>query len=100
GQRFYVDNRPGAGGNIASAEVAKSAPDGYTIMVVSTGVMVNMNLDAHVPSDAVKDFAPITMVAYSPNAIMVNPSLPVSSVKELIELIRANPNKYSFAGPG
>ncbi len=100
GQRFYVDDRPGAGSNIASAEVAKAVPDGYTITVVSTGFMVNMSLYAHVPYDAVKDFTPITMVAYSPNVIVVNPSLPANSVKELIELIKANPNKYSFAGPG
>jgi tripartite-type tricarboxylate transporter receptor subunit TctC len=100
GQQFYVDDRPGAGSNIASAEVAKAVPDGYTIMVVSTGFMVNMSLYAHVPYDAVKDFTPITMVAYSPNIIVVNPSLSANSVKELIELITANPNKYSFAGPG
>jgi hypothetical protein len=62
--------------------------------------MVNMSLYAHVPDDAVKDFAPITMVAYSPNVLLVNPSVPAKSVKELIELIKANPNKYSFAGPG
>lgn len=100
GQQFYVDNRPGAGSNIASAEVAKAAPDGYTIIVVSTGFMVNMSLYAHVPYDAVKDFAPITMVAYSPNVVLVNRSVPASNVRELIELIKANPNKYSFAGPG
>ena len=100
GQRFYVDNRSGAGSNIASAEVAKAPPDGYTITVVSTGFMVNMSLDAHVPYDAVKDFAPVTMVAYSPNVIRDQSLLPANSVKELIELIKANPNKYSFAGPG
>jgi tripartite-type tricarboxylate transporter receptor subunit TctC len=100
GQQFFVDDRPGAGSNIASAEAAKSAPDGYTIIVVSTGFMVNMSLYANVPYDAVKDFAPITMVAYSPNVIEVNPSVPAKNIKELIELIRANPGKYSFAGPG
>jgi len=100
GQQFYVEDRPGAGSNIASAEVAKATPDGYTIMVVSTGFMVNMSLYANVPYDAIKDFAPITMVAYSPNLILVNPSVPAKSVKELIELIKANPGKYSFAGPG
>ena len=100
GQQFYVDDKPGAGGNIANAEAAKAAPDGYTLAVVSTGFMVNMSLYAHVPYDAVKDFAPVTMVAYSPNIIAVNPSVPAKSVKELIELIKANPNKYSFAGPG
>src|SRR3974390_2531028 len=75
GHRFYVDNSPGARRNIANAEVAKAAPDGYTITVVSTGFMVNMSLYTHVPYDAVKDFAPITMVAYSPNVIAVNPSV-------------------------
>jgi len=100
GQQFYVDDKPGAGGNIANAEVAKATPDGYTLAVVSTGFMVNMSLYAKVPYDAVKDFAPITMVAYSPNVIVVNPSVPAKSVKELIALIKANPSKYSFAGPG
>ncbi len=100
GQQFYVDDKPGAGGNIANAEVAKAAPDGYTIAVVSTGFMVNMSLYAKVPYDAIKDFAPITMVAYSPNVLVVNPKVEAKSVKELIALIKANPGKYSFAGPG
>jgi tripartite-type tricarboxylate transporter receptor subunit TctC len=100
GQQFYVDDKPGAGGNIANAEVAKAAPDGYTLAVVSTGFMVNMSLYAKVPYDAVKDFAPITMVAYSPNVLVVNPKVEAKSVKELIALIKANPGKYSFAGPG
>jgi tripartite-type tricarboxylate transporter receptor subunit TctC len=100
GQQFLVENKPGAGSNIASAEAAKAAPDGYTLTVVSTGFMVNMSLYAHVPYDAVKDFTPITMVAYSPNVIAVNPSVPAKSIKELIALIKANPGKYSFAGPG
>jgi tripartite-type tricarboxylate transporter receptor subunit TctC len=100
GQQFYVDDKPGAGGNIANAEGAKAASDGYTLTMVSTGFMVNMSLYAKVPYDAVKDFAPITMVAYSPNVIAVHPSVPARSVKELIDLIKANPGKYTFAGPG
>ena len=63
GQQFYVDDKPGASSNIANAEGAKAAPDGYTLVVVSTGFMVNMSLYAKVPYDAVKDFAPITKVA-------------------------------------
>jgi tripartite-type tricarboxylate transporter receptor subunit TctC len=100
GQQFYVENKPGAGSNIASAEVAKAPPDGYTLSVVSTGFMVNMSLYASVPYDAVKDFAPITMVAFSPNVISVHPPIPAKTVKELVELIKANPGKYTFAGPG
>src|SRR5579871_5329926 len=100
GQQFYVDDHPGAGGNIASAEAAKATPDGYTLIVVSTGFMVNMSLYANVPYDAVKDFAPITMVAYSPNVLVVNPSVPAKNVSELIALIKSSPGKYTFAGPG
>ena len=62
--------------------------------------MVNMSLYAKVPYDAVKDFAPVTLVAYSPNVVIVNPSVPAKDIKELVQLIRDNPGKYSFAGPG
>jgi len=86
--------------NSLRGQLAEFGLIGYTIMVVSTGFMVNMSLYANVPYDAIKDFAPITMVAYSPNLILVNPSVPAKSVKELIELIKANPGKYSFASPG
>jgi tripartite-type tricarboxylate transporter receptor subunit TctC len=100
GQQFYVENVGGAGGNTAAGQVARSAPDGYTIHIVSTGFMVNMTLYAKVPYDAVKDFAPVTLVAYSPNVVVVNPSVPAKDIKELVQLIRDNPGKYSFAGPG
>jgi len=100
GQQFYVENLTGAGGNTASAQVARAAADGYTIMVVSTGFMVNMTLYARVPYDAVKDFAPVTLVAFSPNVVVVNPSVGAKTIPELVQLIRDNPGKYSYAGPG
>jgi tripartite-type tricarboxylate transporter receptor subunit TctC len=100
GQQFYIENVPGAGSNTASGMVAKATPDGYTLLVISTGFLVNPSLYAKVPYDAVKDFAPITLVAASPNVVSVNPSVPAKTVQELIALIRANPGKYSFAGPG
>jgi tripartite-type tricarboxylate transporter receptor subunit TctC len=99
-QQFYVENIPGAGGNTASGQVARAAADGYTILVISTGFMVNMSLYAKVPYDAVKDFAPVTLVAYSPNVVVVNPSVPAKTIPELVQLIKDNPGKYSFAGPG
>lgn len=100
GQQFFVENIGGAGGNTASGQVARATPDGYTIMVISTGFVVNPSLYAKVPYDAVKDFAAITLVAVSPNVVVVNPSVPAKSLPELVQLIRANPGKYSFAGPG
>lgn len=100
GQQVYVENVAGAGGNIGTAQAAKAAPDGYTILVVSTGFMVNPSLYAKgVPYDPVKDFAPITLVAASPNVITVHPSVPAKTGKELIALIKDNPGKYSFAQP-
>src|SRR3974390_1740211 len=72
-QQLYVENVAGAGGNIPSGMVAKAAPDGYTLLVISTGFLVNPSLYAKVPYDAVKDFAPITLVAASPNVVSVNP---------------------------
>jgi tripartite-type tricarboxylate transporter receptor subunit TctC len=100
GKQFYVVNQPGAGGNTASGMVAQAPGDGYTLMGVSTGFVVNPSLFAKVPYDPVKDFAPITIVAVSPNVISVTPSVPAKTIKELIELIKANPGKYTFAAPG
>jgi tripartite-type tricarboxylate transporter receptor subunit TctC len=98
--QFYIENLAGAGGNIASGVVAKAPPDGYTLLVISTGFVVNPSLYAQVPYDAVKDFAPITLVAASPNVMSINPSVPAQTVQELIALIKANPGKFSYAGPG
>ena len=90
---------PGAGGNTGTAQVAKAPADGYTLLVISTGFMVNPSLYARVPYDPVKEFAPVTLIAASPNVLVVNPEVPAKSVKELIALIQANPGKYSYAQP-
>jgi tripartite-type tricarboxylate transporter receptor subunit TctC len=99
GQQVYTENIPGAGGNTGVAMAARSPPDGYTMLVVSTGFIVNPSMYAKIPYDPVKDFAPITLVAASPNVISVNPDVPAKSMKELIDLVKANPGKYSFAQP-
>ncbi len=99
GQQIVVENVPGAGGNTGVAMAAKAAPDGYTILVVSTGFIVNPSMYAKVPYDPINGFAPVTLVAASPNIISVNLDVPAKSLKELIELIKANPGKYSFAQP-
>src|SRR3979490_3312703 len=100
GQQFYVENIGGAGGNTASGQVARVTPDGYTIMAISTGFLGSPGLYAKVPYDAVKDFAAVTLVAVSPNVVVVNPSVPAKTLPELVQLIRDNPGKYSYAGPG
>jgi tripartite-type tricarboxylate transporter receptor subunit TctC len=100
GQQFFVENIGGAGGNTAAGQVARVTPDGYTIMAVSTGFVVNPSLYAKVPYDPVKDFAPVTLVAVSPNVVVVNPQVPAKTLPELVQLIRDNPGKYGFAGPG
>jgi tripartite-type tricarboxylate transporter receptor subunit TctC len=99
GQQVYTENMPGAGGNTGVATAARAAADGYTMLVVSTGFMVNPSMYAKVPYDPVKDFAPITLVAASPNVVSVHPSFPATTLKELIELVKAHPGKYSFAQP-
>jgi len=99
-QQFYVENHPGAGGNIGMMQVARSAPDGYTILVASSSYTVNPSLYAKNPYDAFKDFAPITLAAASPNILVVNADVPAKTVKELIALMKADPGKYSIANPG
>jgi tripartite-type tricarboxylate transporter receptor subunit TctC len=97
GQSVIVENKPGAGGNIGAEYVAKSAPDGYTVVMGALSThAVNPSLYPKMPFDAQKDFAPITLVAVTPNVLVVNPSLPVHSVKELIAYAKANPGKLSF----
>src|SRR2546430_16787329 len=90
----------GAGGNLAMGAAAKAPPDGYTILFVSSSYTVNPSLYVKAPYDPDKDFAPVTKAAGSPNGLFVHPDIPARSVKELVELLRANPGKYTFASPG
>ncbi len=100
GQQFYIENLAGAGGNIAMGAAARAPADGYTILFASSSYNVNPSLYAKPPYDPDKDFAPVTMAGASPNGLFVNPAIPAKSVQELIELIKANPGKYTFASPG
>ena len=99
-QQFYVEDHAGAGGNIGMTQVARSAPDGYTILVASSSFIVNPSFYAHNPYDPYKDFVPVTLAVDSPNALFVHPSVPAKTVKELIALMKADPGKYPIANSG
>jgi tripartite-type tricarboxylate transporter receptor subunit TctC len=99
-QQFYIENKPGAGGNIGMTQVARSTPDGYTLLVASSSFTVNPSLYAKNPYDPFKDFQPVTLAAASPNILVVHPDVPAKTVKELIDLVKANPGKYNIANPG
>ena len=100
-QNVVVENRAGASGNVGAAHVAKAAPDGYTLFFATGGTHgVNPSLYKNPGYDAVKDFAPVVWATLSPNIIVVHPSFPAKSVRELIDLAKANPGKYSSAAPG
>jgi len=101
GQAVVVDNRPGAAGNIGSDLVAKSAPDGYTLLMGTVGThAINPSLYSKMPYDHVKDFAPVVLVAGVPNVLVVNPTLPVNSVADLIKLAKDKPGQINFASSG
>jgi tripartite-type tricarboxylate transporter receptor subunit TctC len=102
GQPFLVENRPGAGTNIANELVAKSPPDGYTLLCTTPALAINMALYAKLPFDAQRDFVPVSVFSESPNVLVVNAKLPVANVRELIEMARKSPGKlnYSSAGVG
>jgi tripartite-type tricarboxylate transporter receptor subunit TctC len=101
GQPVVVENRTGAGGNIAAEHVARSAPDGYTLLMGSIGThAVNVSLFAKLPFDPVKDFAPVAHVLEAEGLLVVHPSVPINSVAELIAHARANPGKLTFASAG
>jgi len=100
GQHFYVENQPGAGGNLGMGAGARAASDGYTVVVVSTSYVVNPSLYAKIPYDPFKDFAPVTLAAATPNVLLIHPSIPANSVKELIVFLKENNGKYSYAHSG
>jgi tripartite-type tricarboxylate transporter receptor subunit TctC len=100
GSQFYVENIGGAGGNIGAGRAAQAAPDGYTILVNGANQVVNPALYPSVPYDPFKDFDSVTVAVTSAAVLTIHPSLPARSVKELVELIKASPGKYSYASPG
>jgi len=102
GQQFVVENRPGAGQVIGIEAVARSAPDGYTLLMAASAIVINEVLYAKPPYDTLRDFAPVTLGASLPNILVVHPALPVKSVSELIVLAktRAGQLNYSSAGSG
>src|SRR5215510_389801 len=101
GQPVIVENKPGAGTTIAGEFIARSAPDGYTIWLQDiTTHAINVALYSKLPYDSVKDFTYIAMVASTPLMLVVHPSTPANSVKELIALLKVNPGKYSYGSSG
>jgi tripartite-type tricarboxylate transporter receptor subunit TctC len=100
GKQFYIENVVGAGGNTGMGQAARAAPDGYTILFVSSSFVVNPSLYPKIPYDPYKDFAPVTVAGDAPNILLVNPKVPAKTVRELIDYIKANPGKVSYASAG
>ena len=95
GQQVIVDNRPGADGIIGTDLAARSTPDGYTLLIVSTSYSMNPGIHKKMPFDPVKDLTPISMIGTGPNAIVVNPSFPVKTVKDLVAAAKAKPGQIN-----
>lgn len=100
GQQFVIDNRPGAGSNIAAELAAKAAPDGYTIFIGTVANTINATLYPKLPFDFARDFAPVALTTSAANVLVVHPSVPVRSVAELVKLAKAQPGRLNFASSG
>jgi tripartite-type tricarboxylate transporter receptor subunit TctC len=101
GHPVVIENKPGAGGNIGGEQAAKSPPDGYTLFVGTVGTnAINSSLYSKMPYDHLKDFAPVVLLSKTPNVLVVNPSLPVNSVQDVIRLAKAKPGELTFASSG
>ena len=100
GQQFYIENQPGAGGNLGMGTVARSAPDGYTILLASSSIVVNPSLYNKITYDIEKDFQPVTKAGGTPNSWVVNANFPAKTMKELIDTIKREPGKHSVGSPG
>jgi len=100
GQQFYIENQPGAGGNLGMGNVARSPGDGYTILLASSSIVVNPSLYNNITYDISKDFAPVTKAGGTPNSWVVNASFPAKTMKELVDLIKREPGKHSVGSPG
>ena len=100
GQQFYVENHPGGSGNIGTALVAKAPPDGYTVLVISSTLVVNPSLFTKLGFDTTTDLAPVSLVGVSPQVLLVHPSVPATTVKELVAWVKASPGEHAYATPG
>jgi tripartite-type tricarboxylate transporter receptor subunit TctC len=100
GRQFYVENVAGASGNIGTAQAAKAAPDGYTLLITVNNLVINPPLFGNVTYDPYKDFEPVGLAVSFSSAFAVHPSVPAKTVSELVNHIKANPGKLSFASPG
>jgi tripartite-type tricarboxylate transporter receptor subunit TctC len=100
GGRFYVENLPGAAGKIGTATAAKALPDGCTMVIVNQNFVVQPAIGEKLAYEVPDSFAPVTLLIAAPEAISVNPSVPATTMQELVALVKANPGKYNYASPG
>ena len=100
GQQFVIDNRPGAGATIGTALVAKSAPDGYTLLMVPSSISISASLYKKLPYDSIADLAAVTLVASTPSVLILHPSVPSGSIRDLLALAKARPGQLAYASAG